>query len=48
MAPVLAKMVLYDALHDPKFNLVDFARMNDALQVQAENRRRQEAAEAKK
>jgi hypothetical protein len=37
-------MCPYHALFDERYNLVDFAIMNDALNVQAENERRLDAA----
>ncbi|KAA6459625.1 hypothetical protein DYQ86_16025 [Acidobacteria bacterium AB60] len=44
MRPVLAGMCRYDAVKDPSYSLVDFARMNEALDVQQENERRVNAA----
>lgn len=43
MRPVLAGLCTYTELTD-RLNLVDVARMNDALDVQAENRYRIEKA----
>jgi hypothetical protein len=40
MAPVLAGMVRYESLRDGGVGVLDLALMNDALAVQAENRRR--------
>lgn len=38
MRPVLAGLCRYESLKDGSLDLVDFARMNDALDVQAANR----------
>jgi hypothetical protein len=40
LRPVLAKMCLYESLKDGTLDLEDIAKMNDALDVQAENERR--------
>jgi hypothetical protein len=40
MAPVLAGLCSYRDLLDPSLTLEDFALMNDALSVKAENQRR--------
>jgi hypothetical protein len=40
LRPVLEGCCLYESLLDGKLGLVDIARMNDALDVQAENVRR--------
>jgi len=40
MRPVLAGMCLYESLIDGKIDLVDIARMNEALNVREENQRR--------
>ncbi|MGH8709739.1 MAG: DUF6889 family protein [Burkholderiales bacterium] len=40
MRPILRQICPYSAIHDPCFSLEDFARMNDALDVQDENERR--------
>jgi hypothetical protein len=37
MRPVLRGMCRYESLLDGKIGLVDLARMNDALDVEAEN-----------
>ncbi|MDE1905299.1 MAG: hypothetical protein KGH75_02455 [Rhodospirillales bacterium] len=42
MRPVLRQMVDYRAIHDPGLGLEDFARMNEALDVEADNRERVE------
>lgn len=44
LAPVAAGYVKYDAIYDKRLKLVDFARMNDMLTAQAENRRRVQEA----
>jgi len=44
LAPVVAGYVKYDAIYDTRLKLVDFARMNDMLAAQAENRRRSQEA----
>lgn len=44
MRPVLKGMCRYESLLDGTLNLVDFARMNDALDVEQENERRIAAA----
>lgn len=47
MRPVLRGLCRYDSLHDAALTLVDFARMNDALDVMDENEARmREAAKA--
>jgi hypothetical protein len=38
--PVLAGLCHYESLYDGTVGLVDIARMNDALDVKAENERR--------
>lgn len=40
MRPVLAGMCLYESLKDGTLDLEDIMRMNDALDVQAENEQR--------
>jgi hypothetical protein len=45
MRPILSGVCSYDALFDERYNLVDFAIMNDALNIQNENERRLDAAE---
>jgi hypothetical protein len=40
MSPVLAGMCCYESLIDGALNLMDLARMHDALAVRAENERR--------
>ena len=40
MRPILAGMVSYRDCLDGSVELVDIARMNDALDIEAENRRR--------
>lgn len=47
MRPVLHGMIRYPDLLDGSLNLVDIARMNDAIDIQAENRRRAEEAARK-
>jgi len=47
MRPVLHGMIRYTDLLDGSLNLVDIARMNDAIDIQAENRRRAEEAARK-
>lgn len=42
MRPVLRGLVDYRAIHDASISMEDFARMNEALDVEAENRRRVE------
>ena len=44
MRPVLAGMCRYESLIDGRINLVDVARMNEALTVQNENERRAQEA----
>lgn len=44
MRPVLAGLCRYEALHDTRLTLEDFADMNEALDVQAENTRRSRSA----
>lgn len=44
MRPVIEGLCSYESLVDTKLGLADFARMNDALDVKAENLRRAEAA----
>lgn len=44
MRPVLAGLIPYTALLDGSVDLVDIARMNDALDIETTNRRRAEAA----
>lgn len=49
MRPILEGMTLYETLSDGNLLLEDYARMNDVLDVRAENERRAFAAiEAKK
>lgn len=40
LRPVLEGMCLYESLKDGSLDLEDIARMNDALDVRAENERR--------
>jgi len=40
MRPVLNGLCKYESLKDGSLNLVDIARMNEALEVQAENEAR--------
>lgn len=40
MRPVLRGMCLYESLKDGRLGLADVARMNDALDVEAENQYR--------
>ena len=40
MRPVLNQMCLYESLLDGTLSLDDLSRMNEALDVQAENQRR--------
>jgi hypothetical protein len=40
MRPVLAGMCRYESLKNGTLDLLDIARMNDALDVQSENERR--------
>jgi hypothetical protein len=40
MRPVVRGLCKYEGLKDGTLDLVDFARMNDALDVQDENERR--------
>lgn len=40
MRPVLEGMCLYESLIDGRLDLLDFAIMNEALDVRAENERR--------
>ena len=40
MSPVLAGLCRYESLIDGSLNLMDLARMHDALTVRAENERR--------
>jgi hypothetical protein len=42
MRPVLAGLCRYESLYDRTLSLDDFSRMNEALDVQAENTRRQQ------
>lgn len=44
MRPVVRGMCKYESLKDGTLDLVDFARMNEALDVQDENERRLNAA----
>lgn len=45
MRPVLEKMCLYESLKDGTLDLEDLARMNDELDVRAENERRYRKAQ---
>jgi hypothetical protein len=47
MRPVLEGMCRYESLKDGSIELLDIARMNDALDVRSENERRVTAALAK-
>lgn len=40
MRPVLRGLCRYESLVEGKLRLIDFARMNEALDVEAENQRR--------
>ncbi len=40
LRPVMRKMCLYESLKDGTLDLVDIAKMNEALDVEAENERR--------
>lgn len=40
MRPVLAGICRYESLHDRSLSLNDFANMNEAMDVHAENTRR--------
>lgn len=44
MRPVLAGLCRYESLKDGSLDLLDIAIMNDALDVDAENRDRAQAA----
>jgi hypothetical protein len=44
MRPVLHGLCSYESLRNGALDLVDFARMNDALDVQHENERRMQLA----
>lgn len=44
MRPILNHLCLYESAKNGALDLADFARMNDALNVQAENERRIEAS----
>jgi hypothetical protein len=48
MRPVLERMCLYESLKDGSLDLLDIARMNDALDVRFENERRINLALASK
>lgn len=45
MRPVLEKLCLYESLKDGTLDLCDVAKMNDALDVRAENERRYRKAQ---
>lgn len=45
MRPVLEGLCKYESLKDCTLDLADVARMNDALDVRAENQRRFEKAQ---
>jgi hypothetical protein len=47
LRPVVSGMCKYESLKDGTLDLLDIARMNDALNVQQENERRINAAMAK-
>lgn len=40
LRPVMEKMCLYESLKDGTLDLADIAKMNEALDVKAENERR--------
>lgn len=40
LRPVIEKMCLYEGLKDGTLDLADLAKMNDALDIKAENERR--------
>jgi hypothetical protein len=40
LRPVMEKMCLYESLKDGRLDLADIAKMNEALDVKAENERR--------
>ena len=48
LRPVLRGCCKYESLRDGTLDMEDVARMNDALDVEAENEARYRAAEAKK
>jgi len=47
MRPILRGLCKYESLHDTSLDLTDFARMNEALDVEQENERRYREANSK-